>query len=223
MTTHQAIGGMTDQQLLDRMRSTHEDRYNDVFWAFFDEKVLPALPNHPVIVDLGCGPGLLLRDLAFRLPGAELHGCDATISMIEHAQSLDYGDAKASFDVRDLAKEPVPLADSTVSLVTMGAVLHVLEDPFAMLAEIRRVLAPGGLLVVQDWVRMPMREYLNRRGPWRERPPEEQRSTLRLFPVHNKYTAGDWRWLFRDAGFRVLGVASPRPHFRAWAARPSTR
>ena len=44
MPTHQSIGGASDEQLLQRMVSTHADRYGATFWELFDKHVAPALP-----------------------------------------------------------------------------------------------------------------------------------------------------------------------------------
>ncbi|MBI1726845.1 MAG: methyltransferase domain-containing protein [Candidatus Rokubacteria bacterium] len=39
----------------------------------------------------------------------------------------------------------------------MSSVLHVVDEPLPVLAEIRRVLAPGGIFLLHDWVRQPLR------------------------------------------------------------------
>ena len=76
MPTHQSLSGSSDEDLLRRMVETHPERYGPDFWAFFTARVAASLPPRPVMIDLGCGPGLLLRDLAERHPGSTLHGYD---------------------------------------------------------------------------------------------------------------------------------------------------
>ena len=66
MPTHQSLSGASDDELLQRMVQTHPERFGPPFWEFFSAQVAPVLPPHPVIVDIGCGPGLLLRDLSAR-------------------------------------------------------------------------------------------------------------------------------------------------------------
>ena len=63
-------------------------RFNDAFWAFFERDVQFGLPDAPVLADLGCGPGLYLRDVSERLPQATLHGVDTGEVMLGHARSL---------------------------------------------------------------------------------------------------------------------------------------
>src|SRR5262249_12645871 len=83
MPTHQSLGGATDEELLQRMVATHAHRYDPGFWAYFTEHV-KGLSSRPVAVDLGCGPGLFLRDLGERYPSAILHGYDVTPAMIAY-------------------------------------------------------------------------------------------------------------------------------------------
>ena len=74
MPTHQSLAGTSDEDLLQRMVDTHGERYGDAFWAFFTSRVAPSLPARPVVIDLGCGPGLFLRDLTMAaLSGPALH------------------------------------------------------------------------------------------------------------------------------------------------------
>ena len=66
MPTHQSLSGASDEDLLQRMLSTYPVRFGADFWAFFGSEVAPHLRPRPLIVDLGCGPGLFIRDLGER-------------------------------------------------------------------------------------------------------------------------------------------------------------
>ena len=90
MPTHQSLAGVSDQQLLERMVSTHAERFDAAYWTLHTTHVAPRLPPNPVIVDLGCGPALLLRDLSARHPTATLHGYDVTEAMIDHGRRIAY-------------------------------------------------------------------------------------------------------------------------------------
>ena len=68
MPTHQSLGGASDEQLLLRMVTTHSERYGQDYWAAFDAGVAPHLPASPVVIDLGCGPGLFLLHDWIRQP-----------------------------------------------------------------------------------------------------------------------------------------------------------
>jgi len=224
MPTHQSLSGSSDEDLLRRMIETHGERFGPKFWAFFAAHVGNRLPPRPVMVDLGCGPGLFLRDLGERYPGATLYGYDVTPAMIAHGRELSYGAAKAMLALHDVATQPLPHPAGGVHLVTMSSVLHVFDEPLGALAEIRRVLAPGGLFVLHDWIRQPLQTYLAwRRDVLKEEPSESLRRGFRLFPVHNKYTPEDWRWLLAEAGFAILDQAQLRASHRLFVATPQAR
>jgi SAM-dependent methyltransferase len=220
MPTHQSLSGSSDEDLLQRMVATHPDRYGVAFWEFFAARVAPSLPPRPVIVDLGCGPGLFLRDLGRRYPSASLHGYDVTPAMIEHARQLT--DVALTLALHDVTAKPLPHAPGSVHLVAMSSVLHVVDEPLPVLAEIRRVLAPGGVFLLQDWIRQPLAAYLAwRRDVMKESGPEAWRRGFRLFPVHNKYTPDDWRWLLAHAGFTVRDWTQLRPTHQIFVTTPA--
>ena len=222
MATHQSISGMSDAELVERMVTSHDERHDDAFRSFFDTHVSPHLPGRPAIADLGCGPGLFLRDLGRRFPGAALYGYDLTPAMIAYAQDeVRYTGPKPTLAVHDLTAQPVPLADGSLHLVNMTAILHLLDEPLPVLAEIRRLLAPEGIFFLNDWERAPLTEYLDSRveGEGEERQ-ESLRRWFRLFPVHNKYTTEDWQWLLAEAGFAIRQTASLRANFRVFVTTP---
>jgi SAM-dependent methyltransferase len=222
MPTHQSLTGSSDDALLGRMVKSHPERYGETFWAFFDTHVGAHLPSKPAMIDLGCGPGLFLRDLGARYPDATLYGYDVTPAMIAHGRDLPATGAKPTLVVHDVATQPLPHAPTSIDLVAMSSVLHVIDEPWPVLAEIRRVLARGGIFLLHDWVRQPLETYLAwRRESMGESEAESQRRGFRLFPVHAKYTPDDWRWLLGKAGFAIRHEARLRASHRVFVTTPS--
>jgi SAM-dependent methyltransferase len=220
MRTHQSLGGSSDEQLLRRMVDTHPERHGDAFWEFFTARVAPSLPPRPVMIDLGCGPGLFLRDLGARYPSASLHGYDGTPAMIDYGRQLP--GVTLTLALHDVTTQPLPHAAGTVDLVSMASVLHVIDEPLPVLAEIRRVLAPGGIFLLHDWIRRPLPAYLAwRREVMKESGPEALRRGFRLFPIHNKYTPDDWRWLLTEAGLTIRAETQLRPTHRIFVTIPA--
>jgi len=220
--THQSLGGASDEDLLQRMVATHPERFDAPFWAFYDAHVGRRLPPRAVMVDLGCGPGLLLRDLGERHPDAILHGYDVTPAMITYGRRLAFKPASVTLTVHDVTVEPLPLADASVNLASMSSVLHVFDEPLPTLAEIRRVLVPGAIFLLNDWIRQPLSSYLAwRRDVMKETGPDALRRAFRLFPVHNKYTVDDWQWLLGEAGFEILAQTELRASHRIFVATPT--
>lgn len=222
MVTHQVLSGATDEEFLQRMTQTYAERFGEAFWTFFATHVAPRLPPRPVIVDLGCGPGLFLQALSARYPQATLHGYDVTAAMIAYGQHLPYHGARPTLTVHDVTAQALPLITDTVHLVTMTSVLHLFDDPFAVLAEVHRLLAPTGLLMLHDWIRRPLQDYLARSMDGREEDPAaSRRRGMRLFPVHNKYTTADWQWLLDKANFALLRCLQLRPTHQMFVAIPT--
>lgn len=95
------------------------------------------------ILDVGCGAGPLM--VALRERGAQVAGFDASPAMVALAgQRLGPG---ADVLVADIA-EHLPFEAEQFDDVVASLVLHYLEDWSGALAELRRVLRPGGRLVV---------------------------------------------------------------------------
>jgi ubiquinone/menaquinone biosynthesis C-methylase UbiE len=106
------------------------------------------------VLDIGCGPGSLTLALKEEVASGEVHGFDASPEMIEVA-SERARKSGSQIDFKVALIEDLPLADSCIDLVTSSLMLHHLPDDVkrAGIAEVRRVLKPGGRLVVMDFAR----------------------------------------------------------------------
>jgi SAM-dependent methyltransferase len=94
------------------------------------------------ILDAGCGSGPIAAALRDR--GATVTGFDSSAGMLELARRRLGPDA--DLHLADLA-DPLPFPDDTFDDVIASLVLHYLEDWTRPLAELRRVLKPGGRLI----------------------------------------------------------------------------
>ncbi|OIO03991.1 MAG: ArsR family transcriptional regulator [Desulfovibrionaceae bacterium CG1_02_65_16] len=106
---------------------------------------------HPgmIVADLGCGPGELLSRLGES--ARQVIGVDASPRMLELAGARLAGRSNVSLRLGEL--EHLPLREAEAQAVTLSLVLHHIDDPHAALAEARRVLAPGGSLLVAEFDR----------------------------------------------------------------------
>jgi SAM-dependent methyltransferase len=119
---------------------------NSLVHAYYERPAMLALAGDVAgrrILDGGCGAGALLA--ALRERGAVVVGIDKSSRMLELARRR-LGD-NADLRVAELGNL-LPFADGTFDDVTASLVLHYLEDWGPALAEIRRVLKPGGRLLV---------------------------------------------------------------------------
>jgi ubiquinone/menaquinone biosynthesis C-methylase UbiE len=112
------------------------------------ELALSRCPAPRRILDVGCGTGYLLRQLAARVPAAaELAGIDAAPVMIETARAAARDD-RLRFSAG--VAERLPFAAETFDLVVTTTSFDHWADQQAGLAECARVLTPGGQLVLAD-------------------------------------------------------------------------
>ncbi len=113
------------------------------------------------LVDIGTGTGRILQVLAGHI-GFGL-GIDVSRDMLAVARAnLDQREAR-NCQVRHGDMYQLPLPDGGFAAAVLHQVLHFADDPFAVLAEARRVLAPGGRLVVVDLARHEL-ERLREQG-----------------------------------------------------------
>jgi len=116
-----------------------------------------------VAADVACGTGALTRELAALAPGATVVGLDFSLEMLRRA-------GHGRFAAGDAIQ--LPLADASVDGVTIAFGLRNLPEPGQGLLEFRRVLRPGGRLVVCEFstpvvpvLRGVYRRYLTRLMP----------------------------------------------------------
>jgi SAM-dependent methyltransferase len=95
------------------------------------------------ILDAGCGSGPLFAALRDR--GAIVTGFDSSTKMVELARQRLGADA--ALHVADVGS-PLPFPDDAFDDVIAALVLHYLKDWGPTLAELRRVLRPGGRLIM---------------------------------------------------------------------------
>lgn len=100
------------------------------------------------VVDVGCGPGLFLKEAAER--GATAVGVDPSARMRRLALRRIPAGLRPAVTVVDGAAEDLPLEDGSATVAWAVASFHHWRDPDAGLAEVRRVLEPGGRLLIAE-------------------------------------------------------------------------
>jgi ubiquinone/menaquinone biosynthesis C-methylase UbiE len=163
-----------------------------------------------VVLDVGCGTGTLAIAAKRRVgPSGSVHGIDASPEMIARATAKA---ARAGVDVtfRTGVVEALPYADASVDVVLSTLMLHHLPRKArqACAREIRRVLRPGGRVLVVDF------------GPT----PHGKRGLIGHFHRHGYVDLRDIVALLSDAGLGVVAsgaVGVRNLHFALASARPA--
>ena len=150
------------------------------------------------VLDVGSGPGYLAREIAQRVgPRGVVHGIDPSESMLATAARLSTGERPAAvrFAVGDALALPFP--DGSFDAVTATQVYEYVVDMPAALAEARRVLRPGGRLLIldTDWDSLV----------WHSSDPARMRRVLAAWDEHlaDPYLPRRLGRLLTDADFTV--------------------
>ncbi len=114
--------------------------------------LLPHLESGQRVLDFGCGPGTISVGLASAVEPGELHGIDVEESQIELARAAARagGHDNATFHVGDVTA--LPFEDDYFDAAHCHAVLMHVPDTQAALAEVKRVLKPGGIVSSRETI-----------------------------------------------------------------------
>ncbi len=113
-----------------------------------------------IVGDLGCGTGAL--SAAFAPHVARVFAIDASAAMLGSARARLARLTNVS--VHEGPLEALPLADASLDLAVLSLVLHHVADPLRALREVRRVLRPGGRVLITDMRSHARADYQQQMG-----------------------------------------------------------
>lgn len=208
-------------RVLDQDRANHYDGFAEAYSAACEDNLVNACYERPAmlalagdvagrrILDAGCGSGPL--SAALRDRGAVVTGIDSSAGMLALARRR-LGD-DAALHLADL-RDRLPFADGAFDDVVASLVLHYLEDWGPVLAELRRVLRPGGRLIasvdhpfVAYTIQEPRPDYFANSSytfDWTFNGTSVPMTFWRK-PLHAMTDA------FTTAGFRLSVISEPQP------------
>jgi demethylmenaquinone methyltransferase/2-methoxy-6-polyprenyl-1,4-benzoquinol methylase len=180
----------------------------DAAWKRALVAALPVLPS-PVCVDLACGTGDVAFLLAGRYPGGIVTGMDLSAPMLAIARERNRF-ANVRFEQGDLCDLPFP--DGSADVATGSYALRNAPDLRKAVAEVHRVLSPGGVAVFLDFSNPErsslrhlqyhlLRSWCGLWGLLLHGTPEIHgyvAESLRAFPGRNRL-----RGIFREQGFEM--------------------
>lgn len=153
-------------------------------WRRWQQAVIPRLRGR-LILDLGCGTGDLLLDLAVQ--GYRPWGVDVSVRMLTLAAKKTQG---RLIQLNQARAQALPLASDSFDSVTVTFPADFIDDA-RTLSELWRVIAPGGRLIIADGGRLLGTDPLSRTFDW-------------LFRITSHPEAGcHARDALTEAGFRV--------------------
>jgi SAM-dependent methyltransferase len=186
----------------ERYETHHRERRDEGDFVFVPERIplfQAAIGRGKRVLDLGCRSGGLTRHF---LEGNEVVGLDVDRAALEKAAALGIETVVANVE------EQLPFEDESFDAVVAGELLEHVRFPDVVVAEVKRVLRPRGVLVgsVPNAFRIQSRlRFL------RGRPPEDDPTHLHM------YSSRQIRDLL--AGFREVDVSFVGGRYRRLHAR----
>ncbi len=149
---------MPEAERLKKEAIRHFDHWADHYdsgrmsrwFRYFQGLVIEAAAPKPGqrLLDLGCGTGWAVRTIASEAPRVFACGMDISGAMLREARKASAGCGKVAFVQAD--SEHLPCKDACLETVICSSSFHHYPSPVASLREIRRVLKPGGSLLLLE-------------------------------------------------------------------------
>lgn len=180
-------------------------KFNDLYRDLSQIVRKHTTTPRPVILDLGCGPGLLSNEILKKIPEAIVLGIDPLIKMLLlTTQNVDYSKGGLFIPLQGVS-EKIPLKDDCINTIVSRFSLPYWKNPQLSFLEMYRILKPGGRVVVEalnkefpKWklfgIKIGM--LLNHSG--------KDVSMYHVDAYKSAYTLEEVRMFFQKSGFTIV-------------------
>ena len=177
------------------------DRFMRKDRAAYDEmyKLIRLVVRHKTVLELATGTGLIAKHIV--TAAAHIEATDVSAEMIAEAKR-DNRSAKLHFSVQD--RFCLPYANQSFNVVIVSNALHIVPQPEKALAEIRRVLKDGGVLIAPTFTHAENSFTGKVRAFFMK---------LAGFPLHSKWTSEEYLRFLRQNGWAVRKSAVLKASF----------
>ncbi len=177
------------------------DRFMRKDGAAYDEmyELIRPIVRHKTVLELATGTGLIAKHIVNA--AAHIEATDASAEMIAEAKR-DNRSAKLYFSVQDMFC--LPYAGESFDVVIVSNALHIVPQPEKALAEIRRVLKDGGVLIAPTFTHAG-NSFSGRAKAFFMK--------LAGFPLRSKWTSEEYLRFLRQNGWAVRKSAVLKASF----------
>ena len=152
-------------------------------------ELLRPVVRRKTVLELATGTGLIAKNIVNS--AAHIEATDASPEMIAEAKQGNCS-AKLHFSVQDMFH--LPYAYESFDVVIVANALHIVPEPEKALAEIRRVLKDGGVLIAPTFTHAD-NSFLGKVKAFFMK--------LAGFPLHSKWTSAEYLAFLRENGWTV--------------------
>jgi ubiquinone/menaquinone biosynthesis C-methylase UbiE len=162
--------------------------------------------NQGQAVDLGCGLGDLVIEIAKRYPELKIIGIDISKEAIIEASSKikEHNLINVNFKIEDIHR--LSFEDNSIDLVLSHGVIHHLRNAFEALAEIFRIMKPGALAYLTDLRRDAPNEII--KEVKRNLPANQAKGFINS--IHASYTPDEIEEMLEDLGIKNFSITDQR-------------
>ena len=177
------------------------DRFMRKDRAAYDEmyELIRPVVRHKTVLELATGTGLIAKHIVNA--AAHIEATDASPEMITEAKR-DNRSAKLYFSVQDMFC--LPYAEESFDVVIVSNALHIVPQPEKALAEIRRVLKDGGVLIAPTFTHAG-NSFTGKVKAFFMK--------LAGFPLHSRWTSEEYLRFLRQNGWAVRESAVLKASF----------
>jgi ubiquinone/menaquinone biosynthesis C-methylase UbiE len=166
--------------------------YNEIFWKSIGHHFRKNDPFS--LLDIGCGPGLFLEEIAKRFPKAALIGVDEKPEMLKEAQKRVPG---ADLIQGLVDKSFINSHDKKYDIIYAGLVFHELDNQINFLEDVKKhLINKDGLMIIYDFIIVPIDTYISAYAPFMSKD-----ETIQRFPKPAKFSKEDINFLLKETGW----------------------
>lgn len=185
---------------------SHAKNHDPSFQTFWHKHCDAYLSETASVIDLGCGPGLWLNELALIYPKAKLTGIELAPYMLERISNLP---SNINIINDDLNNPEIAIPEYSVDIALANLLIHELHQPVTLFSKLRKWLKPGGVFILCDMVRQPLGDYLKHQYAEIDlagNTPDYDAlvSAFQHFQEHNRYHPEDIIQLLQRCGFQII-------------------
>lgn len=190
------------RNFMQRMVQTYDKVHNKMYWNEIQPYISELAKGR--CIDIGCGPGLLLRELDNKFQSEKLIGIDLSPVMLEKAEEflsrpIDEGRVEL---IHQHMQENHNLP-SNINIIFSSRVLRSFNDQIGIMKSINHSLKKGGRLVLLDWDLGSIQtyhDYFHSSDEFNSMPNEE---VIRLHRNFSRYSIADWGFILENTNFTI--------------------